>query len=167
MPGCISVRQRITGARLLLAPCMALAALVIGSALPVSAQEHPPVALFSPQEAMQLARKPLSRMLDETTCERIEGVMWSRGNGRSMLRPGGMVLLYRAGRRTPFMEVASREDGVFVARFPAKPGEVIYSQVVAVDPETGQRQYGRKDFRSVCMNTAVQVGDVVPVKEDG
>jgi len=144
---------------------MALVVLVIGSALSVSAREYPLVALFSAREAVQLAREPQSRMLDETTCERIEGVMWSRGNDRSMLRPGGIVLLYRAGRRTPFMEVASREDGVFVARFPAKPGEVIYSQVAAVDPDTGQRQYGRKDFRSVCMNTVVQVGDAEQIME--
>lgn len=63
------------------------------------------------------------------------------------------------------MEVVARDDGVFVARFPARPGEVIYSQMVAIDAITGQRWYGKGRFRSVCIEAEVQVEYAVPVKE--
>ena len=51
--------------------------------------------------------------------------------------------LFRADdRREPFLRVVTREDGVYVARFPAKPGEVIYGRGYIVDSRTGKEIYG-------------------------
>lgn len=99
--------------------------------------------LYSVEQALELAATPLSRMLDEGTCERIEGTRRRGVGGEWVPVPFSASVLYRKGSREPFMRVSTREDGVYVARFPAIPGEIVYARAYLVDPATGQEHFGK------------------------
>ena len=115
--------------------------------------------LYSPREALRLARKPVSRMVDDVTCERIAGMSYQNKH----LIVDAHAALFRAdNRREPFLRVITREDGVYVARFPARSGEVIYGRGYILDSRTGKEIYG-DEARSVCLPGNVSVGDVSPV----
>lgn len=138
--------------------------LLCALACPVLGQEAP-VPLFSPEEALVLSRKPISRMVDGSTCERIEGVHYRSDDGRLRPRPYASASLFRKGsRREPFMRVMAREDGVFVVRFPASPGDVIYARAYRIDSESGQVHFGNAT-KSVCVAYKVDVGTPLPIKD--
>lgn len=117
-------------------------------------------APYSPTEAMQFHLSPKAWMVDATTCERVSGVV--RPDGR-LTGAGSGVLLYRQdnpGR--PFMKATTREDGVYVARFAARPGERVLSRAFVRDPRSGKTVYGRTTVVE-CSDNAVAVGDVSQV----
>lgn len=104
----------------------------------------------------------MSRMVDDVTCERIEGTAYQDKH----LVAGAHGALFRANsRREPFMRTVTRKDGVYVAQFQARPGEVIYSRAYILDSRTGKEIYG-DETRSVCLPGNVSVGDVSPVTGD-
>ena len=120
------------------------------------------VPLFSKEEALKLVSEPISRMVDETTCERIEAT----GYADRLMEAGTKSALFRMNKPSaPFMRVATREDGVFVARFPAYPNEVIVARSYIVDRRSGRYAYGQP-LEATCVSGKVEVGDVLPVKEE-
>lgn len=130
---------------------------------PVALADEPSVPLYTPEEALRLGKSPISRMLGGGVCERIDVVRYRHQNNPWSPVAGADVALFRKGnRRHPFMQVVTREDGVYVARFPAQPGEVIYSRAFIVDPASGRRVYG-KESRLICMGGKVDVGAPVPI----
>ena len=119
--------------------CLALLSLM---AFPVLAQKAPP-PLYSPEEAWELARRLVARMVDETTCERIEGsYRLGRPASDKAVLAGSQMALFRRGAKKPLMYVQTRQDGVYVARFPAKPMEVIDGRSMEVDEENKRIYYG-------------------------
>gem|GEM_PF-2433268 len=101
-------------------------------------------------------------MIDATTCERVEGVFRTDATGQKQVVAGGRSALFRKDRPgTPFMRVEAREDGVYVARFPARPNEVIEARAFVVDPRTRRFIYG-DPVHSVCREPKVQVGELTP-----
>jgi len=127
------------------------------------AGEHAP--LYSPQDAWQLAHAPQSWMVDETTCERVEGAYHVAPDGSRQVLAGQHGALFREGSRRPFMRVVTREDGVYVARFAAQPNEVIVARAYFVDPRTKRYAYGAPT-ESVCRAGEVSVSELVPVSEE-
>lgn len=141
---------------------VALLLIFMGLAAPAALATDSSVPLYSPREALRLAKKPISRMADEVTCERIAGMSYQD----KYLVANAHAALFRADdRREPFLRVVTREDGVYVARFPAKPGEVIYGRGYIVDSRTGKEIYG-DEWRSVCLPGNVSVGEFSPVMDD-
>lgn len=130
----------------------------------VSAEEVP---LFSPEEAWQLAHEPRSRMIDDVTCERMEGVYLKSNEGPRKVVAGSVSALFRSrDHGTPFLRVRTREDGVHVTRFPATTNEVITSRSYRFDERTKRHVYGRP-FDSVCQAGEVKVGGPTPIQEGG
>ena len=128
----------------------------------VSAEEVP---LFSPEEAWQLAHEPRSRMIDEVTCERFEGVYLRSNDGPRKVIAGSVSALFRSRHRgSPFLRVRTREDGVHVTRFPATTNEVITSRSYRFDERTKRHVYGRP-FDSVCQAGEVNVGGLTPIQK--
>ena len=141
---------------------VALLLIFMGLAAPAALATDSSVPLYSPREALRLAKKPISRMADEVTCERIAGMSYQD----KYLVANAHAALFRADdRREPFLRVVTREDGVYVARLPAKPGVVIYGRGYVVDSRTGKEIYG-DEWRSVCLPGNVSVGEFSPVMDD-
>ena len=139
-------------------------ALLLIMAFPVLAQEAP-TSFYSPEEAWELAHRPVARMVDETTCERIEGSyrLGRPASDRAVLA-GSHMALFRRGAIKPFMYVQTRHDGVYVARFPAKPMEVIDGRSMEVDEENKRIYYGHRTWRTVCQAGNVEIGDPAQVE---
>lgn len=126
------------------------------------AQEEEMVPLYPPEQAVQLARSPIAYMVDSTTCERVEGHRLADG---SLAGEGRKGALFRQGKPgQPFMLVTTRIDGVYVARFPANPGEVILSRAYIIDPRTQRVIYGRPT-KAKCVAGKAEVGALVPAKD--
>lgn len=129
----------------------------------VSAEEVP---LFSPEEAWQLAHEPQSRMIDDVTCERISGVYFPDSEEPRKVLAGWPIGLFRSRRLgTPFLRVRTREDGVYVVRFPARPNEVITGRSYRLDPRTKRFVHG-EPYDSVCLSGDVKVGELSPISEE-
>ena len=127
-----------------------------------SAPEGDAVAMYTPDQAMRHSYNPIAYMVDETTCERVEGQRM--GEGR-LEGEGGRSALFRHGQRTrPFMRVTTRADSVYVARFQAQPGEVIYSRAYRVDPRSGRFIYG-PPTTAICVEGKAEVGALTPIEE--
>jgi len=120
---------------------------------PVLADEAP-VLLLSPQEVAALGGAS-ARMINDSTCEVVSPVTYGKGQ----VVAGANVALYRAGKRKPFMDAVTRDDGVYVARFSAKPNEIVYGRAYRVEPRTGAVSFGNA-ARMVCAPTRVSVGEV-------
>ena len=128
----------------------------------IQAEEVP---LFSPEEAWQLAHEPRSRMIDDTTCERVEGVYLQGSEGSRTVVADSVSALFRSRHRgTPFLRVRTRKDGVLVVQFPATPNEIITSRSYRFDERTKRHVYGRP-FDSVCQASEVKVGGPTPIQE--
>lgn len=161
---------------MLLLAISVLGSLVIGAPAPhavaaplppvidsVSSEEVP---LFSPEEAWQLAHEPRSRMIDDVTCERISGVYYPDSEEPRKVLAGWPIGLFRSRRLgTPFLRVRTREDGVYVVRFPARPNEVITGRSYRLDPRTKRFVHG-EPYDSVCLAGDVKVGEISPISED-
>jgi len=129
----------------------------------ISTDEVPP---FSPGEAWQLAHEPLSRMIDDVTCERIEGTYLVGSEASPAVISGSTSALFRADRKgTPFLRVRTREDGVYVVRFPARPNEVITSRSYRLDPYTKRFVYGEPS-ELICLAGEVRVGEPSSIPEE-
>jgi len=126
---------------------------------PVLADE-PPVPLLSPEEVAALGGAS-ARMIDDSTCEVVSPVTYGKGQ----VVAGADVALYRAGKRKPFMHAITREDGIYVARFAAKPNEVVYGRAYRVEPRTGTVSFGNAT-RMVCALATVSVGKVKSVSQE-
>ena len=126
---------------------------------PVQADE-PPVPLFSQAEVAALGGAS-ARMIDDSTCELVSPVTYGKGQ----VVAGATVALYRAGKRKPFMHVATREDGVYVARFPARVDEAVYARAYRSDMRTGVVILGSA-AKSVCVPVTVSVGEVKSVDQE-
>jgi hypothetical protein len=137
-----------------------LPALLLLAWTPALAGESP-VPLFSPTEVAALGGAS-TRMVGDSTCEMVSPV--TRGKGHVVA--GAHVALYRAGKRKPFMHAVTREDGVYVALFPAKPNEVVYVRAFREDPRTGRVILGSA-ARSVCVPATVSVGEARSVDQIG
>lgn len=135
-----------------------LSALLLAWA-PVLADE-PPVPLLSPEEVAALDGS-IARMIDDSTCELVSPVTYGKGQ----VVAGANVALYRAGKRKPFMRAVTREDGVYVARFPASPGEAVYARAYRVDRLTGNVTFGNA-AKSVCIPATVSVREVINVDQE-
>lgn len=124
--------------------------------------EESSVPLYSREEALALALEPRSRMLDDTTCEHIEG----HSAGGRELRPGARAVLFRRETpNAPFMRVVARRDGVSIARFQATAGEVIVSRGIYHVPGSRKPHYTAPTF-STCVAGNVQVGEALPVADE-
>ena len=140
---------------------VSLLLIAVGVVAPAALATDSSVALYSPREALRLARKPVSRMVDDVTCERIEGTTYQNKHPVA----GAHGALFRANRRgVSFMRVVTREDGVYVAHFPAKPGEIIYSRAYMLDSRTGKEIYG-DETKSACLPGNISVGEPSPVMD--
>lgn len=127
-----------------------------------AAYEAEDVPLYTPEDAWRLAHAPESHMIDATTCERVEGAFLPDASGQRLIVSGGHTALFREGRRgTPFLRVRTRQDGVYVARFPARPGERIEARGYILEPRTRRFIYGEPTY-AVCRPSRVEVGEVVP-----
>ena len=146
-----------TGELILL--CAALLLWVASS--PVIASDDA-VSLYPKEQALRLATQPVAYMVDEMTCERVEGHRLVDG---TLAGAGARSALYRLDdRQKPFMRVRTREDGVYVARFPAEPNEVTLSRAYVVDPRTRQFVYG-EPTAAQCIAVKARVGDLMPMEE--
>ncbi|WP_313929626.1 hypothetical protein [Pseudoxanthomonas sp.] len=134
-----------------------LPALMLASA-PVLADEAT-VPLLSRSEVAVLGGAS-ARMIDDSTCEVVSPVTYGKGQ----VVAGANVALYRAGKRKPFMHAVTREDGVYVARFSAKPNEIVYGRAYRVEPQTGAVSFGNA-ARMVCALATVSVGEVNSVDQ--
>lgn len=134
---------------------------------PAYSQDFPPVPTVSRNDALKIVKTPLVHMLDGSTCEWIEGTTWFDARKREVLTSGVPVYLFRStARDVPFLKGVSRGDAVFVARFPAKPGEVIYSEIYVIDKKSGKELLVSRPIRGICNDTKVQVGDVQSMNND-
>ncbi|MBO9718254.1 MAG: hypothetical protein J7507_16000, partial [Pseudoxanthomonas sp.] len=88
----------------------------------------------------------------------LERVRKPKQGQRQVVRGGRSALFRKDNPRAPFMRVETREDGVFVARFPATPGEVIVGRVYSVDPRTRRFVYGAP-METTCRQDSVSVGE--------
>ena len=139
-----------------------LAAVVLLALSPLLAAGQS-VPRFTDEEVRGLRRQPMSRMVDETTCERISAIWRADGKGPAV---GAQSALFRKDDpHKPFMRVETREDGVYVATFPAKQNEVIIGRAYIVDPRTKKIIYG-KPLESICVAGRAVVGDLMPVRSD-
>lgn len=126
------------------------------------------VPLYSAEDAWRLAHAPESRMVDATTCERVEGVWRMDAQGNRQVVANSQVALFRKqNRRQPFMRVETRSDGVFVARFPAQPNEVIYAKTYRLDPQTKRYVYSLgPPLETVCRAGKVSTGELEQVPDE-
>lgn len=142
--------------------CCAAGLILVASAIvgSVALADEPPVPLYTPEEIAAF-NGPMARMIDEATCEVVSPVMYQK---KYVVADAGVVL-YRSRSRRPFMQAVTREDGVFVARFTAKPGETIYVRAYRGLPKKGGVILGNA-ARAVCVPGTVSVGEVSPVEGD-
>ena len=129
-------------------------------ALPVHWDERT-VPLYPPDEALMLSKAPRAYMVDDTTCEWVQGQRLADG---SLAGEGRNAALFRQERLTrPFLRAKTREDGVHVSRFQASPGEKIVARAYVIDPYTGRYIYGDATERT-CIAGQATVGDPSPVE---
>ena len=145
--------------------CVLLLASSAGGAAAALAMDSP-VPLYSQEDALRLAVDPVSHMVDEATCELIAGVRYRDEDGLWRPAPDHYSALFRQGNsREPFIRIKTREDGVYVVRFPASQGEVIHGRAYVIDPETGREHYG-KGKKVACVSAGkVEVGDLLKVAD--
>ena len=128
----------------------------------VTAQEGDAVPIYTEEQALKLSYEPVAYMVDDATCERVEG---QRKAGGRLVGEGATSALFRndkSGR--PFLRVKTRADGVYVARFAASPGEVILSRAYIVDPRTKRFVYG-KPTTAACVSSKAEIGVLMPVND--
>lgn len=140
---------------------VALLLIFSGVVAPAALAADSSVPLYSPKEALRLAKKPISRMVDDVTCERIAGMSYEN---KHLVAHANAALFRSDNRRIPFLRVMTRKDGVYIARFSARPGEVIYGRGYILDSRTGKEIYG-DEARSTCLPGSVSVGDLSPVAD--
>ncbi|MFZ7095369.1 hypothetical protein ACOPJQ_02910 [Luteimonas dalianensis] len=119
-------------------------------ALPADADVPPP------GYAHVLPMRPQARMLaDGETCELIAGILTSDGE----LLQGG-VALYRDSKRGrhPFMRVTTREDGLIVAHFKAKPNDVVVGRPYWWDMRDMSNRQGPR-VSTLCRSGSVSLGE--------
>lgn len=120
-----------------------------------------PVPFYPEEEAYRLARAPRVQMLDEETCEWIQGQRLADG---TLAGPQRKAALFRGGEsQEPFLRVRTREDGVHVSRFPARVGEVIVARTYVIDPRTRRYVYGKPTTRTCALREA-EVGAPDPLR---
>lgn len=146
-------------------PVMALviAAMTCGAVQAGTSPDYPPDSEVPElgTALIMVDRSPDARMLaGGATCELIAGVL-----GDGMVRPEGGLLLYRQGRKTPFMDAKARDDGLVVAHFRARPNELIEGRAYQF-LQGGTVQYGEK-AGVICRSGKVRLGDVEPVGSPG
>ena len=126
--------------------------------------EEQSVPLYLPKEALQLSEKPRAYMVDDTTCEWVQGQRLADG---SLAGEGRGAALFRQGQMNhPFLKAKTRADGVHVSRFPARPGEVILGRAYVVDPHTRRYVYGDVTA-TACVAGKALVGDPRPIGTEG
>lgn len=124
-----------------------------------AAQEVDVVPFYAQEQALKLSYEPVAYMVDDATCERVEGQRMADGR---LVGEGATSALFRKDKpRVPFLRVRTRADGVYVARFSANPNEVILSRAYTVDPRTKRFVYGEPTV-AVCVAGKAEVGDLVP-----
>ncbi|WP_028917460.1 hypothetical protein [Pseudoxanthomonas sp. J35] len=129
----------------------------------VPAQEDVDAPPFYPAEdARRLAYEPIAYMVDDETCERVEGHLLADGSLAGEGKKGALFRLDSPQR--PFMRVATRADGVYVARFPASPGEVTLARAYVVDRRSRRYIYGKATVAK-CVEGRAEVG--LPQSADG
>lgn len=141
-------------------PALAGLAVALGSAVAAQAQQRGAApdgaAVPAPGTAHVLPMRPQARMLDDgETCELIAGILTSDGE----LLQGG-VALYRDSKRNrrPFMRVSTREDGLIVAHFKAKPNDVVVGRPYWWDARDMSNRHGPR-ISTTCLSGAVSLGE--------
>ncbi len=136
---------------------VAIAALLAAS---FAFAEEQAVPLYPPKEALKLSEEPRAYMVDETTCEWVQGQRLADG---SLAGEGHDAALFRHGQlNRPFLKAKTRADGVHVSRFLARAGEVILARAYIVDPRTKRYVYGDVT-QAACVAGKAMVGDPRPV----
>lgn len=110
-----------------------------------------------PGSAFILPHAPQARMIDgTTTCELIAGLRARNGD----VLAGG-VHLFRWGQHEPFMHVATREDGLLVAHFEARPNETVIGAAYHWHPRSRRAMWMPRQ-RTTCRAGRVQAGALEP-----
>ena len=123
--------------------------------------EEQTVPLYPPKEALQLSEEPRAYMVDDTTCEWVQGQRLADG---SLAGEGRDAALFRQGELSrPFLRVKTRADGVHISRFPARPGELISARAYIIDPSTRRYIYGDVT-EAACTAGEAKVGDLMPIE---
>lgn len=129
-------------------------------AAPFALAEEQVVPLYPPEEALQLSEHPRAYMVDDTTCEWVQGQRLADGR---LAGEGRDAALFRQGQLgRPMLRAKTRADGVHVSRFPAHPGEVILARAYIVDPRTRRYVYG-EITEAICIPGKANVGAPEPV----
>ena len=139
-----------------------LVACVIASTSGASTPEYPPGSdVPAPGSAFVLPHAPQARMIDGSgTCELIAGI---RARNGSVMQGG--VHLFRWGETKPFLHVTTREDGLIVAHFPARPNERVLGGAYHRDPRNG-RWVRAPRVTTRCRSGNVSAGELDVVEED-
>jgi len=145
------------GAAILALACLAVCLGLAGTTAQAQQRGTPPPGADVPQPgtAHVLPMRPQARMLDDgETCELIAGILTSDGE----LLQGG-VALYRDTKRNrrPFMRVSTREDGLIVAHFKAKPNDVVVGRPYWFDTRDMSNRHGPR-VSTPCRSGAVSLG---------
>lgn len=123
--------------------------------------EEQSVPFYPPEEAMDLSYRPRAYMVDETTCEWVQGQRLADGSLAGGGRKAALFRRDRLGR--PFLKTETRADGVHVSRFHAYPGEVIIGRAYLIDPHTRRFVYGDV-VEAACMAVRAKVGVPTPIE---
>ena len=136
---------------------LALAGLAAALGFAAQAQQRsapPGAAVPRPGTFHVLPMRPQARMLDDgKTCELIAGILTAEGE----LIQGG-VFLYRDRSRRSFTEMSTREDGLVVAHFKAKPNEVVSGRPFWWDVRDQSTRYGPR-VSTQCRSGVVSLGE--------
>ena len=118
--------------------------------------EDQAVPLYPPKEALQLSEEPRAYMVDDATCEWVQGQKLADGG---LAGEGRKAALFRYGQlNRPFLRAETRADGVHVSRFPARAGEVIFARAYIIDPSTRRYVYGDVT-QATCLAGKAMVGN--------
>lgn len=102
-----------------------------------------------------LPMRPQARMLEDgETCELIAGILTVDGE----LLQGGVALYRDRKRRRPFMRVSTREDGLIVAHFKAKPNDMVVGRPYWFDARDMSNRHGPA-VSTTCLSGAVSLGE--------
>lgn len=139
-----------------------LAVCVSTTAWAAAATDYPPGSdVPAPGSAFVLPRAPQARIIDgSSTCELIAGI---RGRDGELMQGG--VHLYRWGETKPFLHVTTREDGLIVTHFPARPNERVLGGAYHRDPRNG-RWVRVPRVMTRCRSGNVSAGELEVVEED-
>lgn len=121
---------------------------------------YPPGADVPPLgSAFVLPHAPQARMIDGSSlCELIAGVL-PRGHRESGVAGG--LYLYRWGAQEPFLHVATREDGLLIAHFEARPNERVLGRAYYRHPRNGQWIWTLR-VPTTCRAGRVRAGELEP-----